>query len=198
MITTLREAEFSDLRGRRGLKTAVIRDEAKTIPVLMKSQRESGRKCVQMLVAYGVCLDDRPSCSFIRGQGESHGACEGPLNDLYRRGLRGQHLQLIITDGCPGLAGAIQTVYPRVLHQHCWVHKMRNIREKGRQCDRDELKQMAPAISLGGGSQKSARGVPLLQTALATEYPSMVKQLEKDLPNNLRLLSCDALATRAR
>jgi len=68
------------------------------------------------------------------------------LNDLYRRGLRGKNLQLIITDGCPGLAGAIQTVYPRVLHQRCWVHKMRNIREKGRVRDREELKKMAQTI----------------------------------------------------
>ena len=59
-------------------------------------------------------------------RGESQGAWEGLLNDLYRRGLRGKHLQLIITDGCPGLAGAIQTVYPRVLHQRCWVQKMRS------------------------------------------------------------------------
>jgi transposase-like protein len=50
----------------------------------------------------------------MRSQRESQGAWEGLLNDLHQRGLRGKHLQLIITDGCPGLAGAIQTVYPRV------------------------------------------------------------------------------------
>ena len=57
---------------------------------------------------------------------------EGLLEDLYRRGLTGEHLRLIVTDGCPGLAAAIQTVYPRVLHQRCWVHKMRNILERVR------------------------------------------------------------------
>ena len=88
------------------------------------------------------------------------------MNDLYQRGLRGKHLQLIITDGCPGLAGAIQTVYPRVLHQRCWVHKMRNIREKGRVRDRDELKQMAQAIYLAE-DRKRACSVPLFQTTLA-------------------------------
>ena len=79
------------------------------------------------------------------------------MNDLYQRGLRGKHLQLIITDGCPGLAGAIQTVYPRVLHQRCWVHKMRNIREKGRKRDRDELKQMAQAIYLAEDRNERGR-----------------------------------------
>ena len=54
------------------------------------------------------------------------------LKDLYRRGLGGRALRLIITDGCAGLAAAIRTVYPRVRHQRCWVHKMRNILEKVR------------------------------------------------------------------
>jgi hypothetical protein len=58
----------------------------------------------------------------------------------YRRGLVGKQLGLIVTDGCPGLAAAIPTVYPRVRHQCCWVHKMRNILEKVRKSDYDEAK----------------------------------------------------------
>ena len=34
--------------------------------------------------------------------------------DLYRRGLEGKKLLLILTDGCPGLGGGDPTVYPRV------------------------------------------------------------------------------------
>src|SRR5579864_3405851 len=49
--------------------------------------------------------------------------------------LGGKHLQMIVTDGCPGLGAAIQTVYPRALHQRCWVHKMRNILEKAKKRD---------------------------------------------------------------
>src|ERR1044071_8744555 len=98
--------------------------------VNLKVRRESGRKCVQMLVAYGVRADGRRQLlSFMRSQGESQLAWEGLLNDLYQRGIKGRRLQLIVTDGCPGLAAAIQTVYPRTLHQRCWVHKIRNLRE---------------------------------------------------------------------
>ena len=43
-------------------------------------------------------------------------------------------------DGCPGLATAIQTVYPRALHQRCWVHKMRNILEKVRKRHYDAVR----------------------------------------------------------
>lgn len=158
--------------------------------VNLKVRRESGRKCVQMLVAYGVRQDGRRELlSFMRSQGDSQGAWEGLLNDLYRRGLRGKHLQLIITDGCPGLAGAIQTVYPRVLHQRCWVHKMRNIREKGRKRDRDELKQMAQAIYLAADRKQARAAFRCFKLRWQTKYPTMVKQLEKDLPNLLAFFS---------
>lgn len=158
--------------------------------VNLKVRRESGRKCVQMLVAYGVRQDGRRELlSFMRSQGESQGAWEGLLNDLYQRGLRGKHLQLIITDGCPGLAGAIQTVYPRVLHQRCWVHKMRNIREKGRVRDRDELKQMAQAIYLAADRKQARAAFRCFKLRWQTHYPTMVKQLEKDLPDLLSFFS---------
>src|ERR1700675_1234275 len=77
----------------------------------------------------------RQLLAFLRSQGESQAAWEGLLEDLYRRGLVGEHLQLIVTDGCPGLAAAIQTVYARVPHQRCWVHKMRKILKRVRRRD---------------------------------------------------------------
>ena len=154
--------------------------------VNLKVRRESGRKCVQMLVAYGVRRDGRRELlAFMRSQGESQAAWEGLLNDLYRRGLKGKHLQLIITDGCPGLAAAMETVYPRVLHQRCWVHKMRNIRDKGRVRDRDELKQMAQAIYLAADRKAARAAFRRFKLRWQADYPTMVKQLEKDLPDLL-------------
>lgn len=154
--------------------------------VNLKVRRESGRKCVQMLVAYGIRRDGRRELlSFMRSQGESQAAWEGLLNDLYRRGLRGKKLLLIITDGCPGLAAAIQTVYPRALHQRCWVHKMRNIREKGRKRDREELKQMAQAIYQAAGRKQARVAFRQFKLRWQAEYPTMVRQLEKDLPELL-------------
>lgn len=66
------------------------------------------RQCVQMLVAYGVRQDGaRQLLSFLRTKGESQAHWEALLNDLYRRGLRGDKLLLVVTDGCPGLAAAV-------------------------------------------------------------------------------------------
>jgi putative transposase len=154
--------------------------------VNLKVRRESGRKCVQMLVAYGVRADGtRQLLSFMRSQGESQAAWEGLLNDLYRRGLKGRQLQLIVTDGCPGLAAAIQTVYPRVLHQRCWVHKMRNITEHARKRDREELKRAAQAIYQANDRKQARAAFYALKLRWQGQYPTVVRQLEKDLPSLL-------------
>ena len=88
--------------------------------VSLRIRRSAGRKRVQMLVAYGVRRDGtRHLLAFLRSQGESQADWEALLQDLYRRGLEGKQLGLIVTDGCPGLAAAIQIVYPRVRHQRC-------------------------------------------------------------------------------
>jgi transposase-like protein len=96
--------------------------------VSLRVRRPSGRKRVQLLVAYGIRAGGtRQLLAFTRSTGESQAAWEGLLHDLYRRGLEGRQLQLTVTDGGAGLAAALQTVYPRVAHQRCWVHKLRNL-----------------------------------------------------------------------
>jgi len=49
------------------------------------------------------------------------------LDDLYRRGLEGSNLKLVITDGAPGLIDAVRTVYGFVPLQVCWIHRQRNV-----------------------------------------------------------------------
>jgi putative transposase len=67
--------------------------------VWLKVQRAFGPQKVLLLVAYGVRTDGRHELlAFVRAKSESQAGWEGLLNDLYRRGLRGQRLQLVITD----------------------------------------------------------------------------------------------------
>ena len=135
--------------------------------VSLRVRRPAGRKRVQMLVAYGVRRDGtRHLLAFLRSQGESQADWEGLLQDLYRRGLEGKHLALIITNGCLGLAAAIPTVYPRARHQRCWVHKMRNILQKVRKSDYEEVKAGAQAIYLAAGRGASRSRVSPLPRPL--------------------------------
>jgi len=154
--------------------------------VSLRVRRPSGRKCVQMLVAYGVKHDGRRQLlAFLRSPGESQAAWEGFLNHLYTRGLQGKRLLLIVTDGCPGLAAALQTVYPQVKHQRCWVHKMRNILEKVRKHDYDEVKSGAQAIYRADNLRQAQQSFRHFRARWRGGYASMVKQLEKDLPELL-------------
>ncbi len=158
--------------------------------VSLRVRRPSGRRRVQMLVAYGVRQDGtRQLLGFLRSQGESQTAWEGLLEDLYRRGLTGEKLLLIVTDGCPGLAAAIQTVYPRVLHQRCWVHKMRNILEKVRKRDYEAVKADAQAIYRAQSRRQAQAAFRSFRRRWQAEYGSMVRQLERDLPELLSFFS---------
>jgi putative transposase len=154
--------------------------------VSLRVRRPAGRKRVQMLVAYGVRRDGtRHLLAFLRSQGESQADWEGLLQDLYRRGLEGKPLGLIVTDGCPGLAAAIPTVYPRVRHQRCWVHKMRNILEKVRKRDYDEVKGGAQAMYLAESRAQAEQAFRRFRARWLREYGPMVRSLERDLPELL-------------
>lgn len=158
--------------------------------VSLRVRRPAGRQRVQMLVAYGVRRDgSRQLLAFQRSSGESQAAWEGLLQDLYRRGLQGKRLALIVTDGCPGLAAAIQVVYPRALHQRCWVHKMRNILEKVRKRDYDAVKAAARAIYLAPNRSAARDAFHRFQKRWRADYPSLVRQLERDLPELLSFFS---------
>src|SRR5207237_5679488 len=151
--------------------------------VSLRVRRPGGRKRVQMLVAYGVRRDGtRHLLAFLRSQGESQADWEGLLEDLYRRGLEGKHLALIVTDGCPGLAAAIPTVYPRARHQRCWVHKMRNILEKVRKSDYDAVKAGAQAIYLAEGRKNAVAAFRNFRARWHRDYGAVVRRLERDLP----------------
>jgi len=154
--------------------------------VSLRVRRPAGRKRVHMLVAYGVRRDGtRHLLAFMRSQGESQADWEGLLGDLYRRGLEGQQLGLIVTDGCPGLAAALSTVYPRVRHQRCWVHKMRNILEHVRKRDYDEVKKGAQAIYLAESRAHAEAAFGRFRARWQREYGPMVRRLQRDLPELL-------------
>jgi putative transposase len=154
--------------------------------VNLRVRRPTGRKQVQMLVAYGIRQDgSRHLLAFLRSQGEGQADWEALLGDLYRRGLEGRALRLILTDGCAGLGAAIRTVYPRARHQRCWVHKMRNILEKARKCDYDEIKAGAQAIYQAESRAHAETMFRRFRARWQRAYPSVVKRLGRDLPELL-------------
>jgi putative transposase len=158
--------------------------------VWLKVRRAFGPQRVLLLVAYGIRRDGtRELLAFTRAKSESQAGWEGLLNDLFQRGLRGRQLQLVITDGCPGLARALETVYPRVRHQRCWVHKMRNILEKVKRRDEKQVKAEAQKIYLAANLASAKRAFERFRFHWRSRYPAMVRQLERDLPELLQVFA---------
>jgi putative transposase len=158
--------------------------------VSLRMRGPDKRKRVHMLVCYGVRADgSRRLLAFLRSRGESEADWRGLLEDMYRRGLEGKNLALIVTDGCAGLAAAIATVYPRAKHQRCWVHKMRNILQRVRKPDYQQVKREAQAIYLADGIREARQLFREFRMKWIKVYPAMVKQLEKDLPELLSFMN---------
>ena len=82
-----------------------------------------------LLCAWAICADGSKRFLHLSAvQNESQEAWEAFFQDMLRRGLR-QPL-LVISDGAPGLIGAITRCFPDADRQRCIAHKLRNIGSK--------------------------------------------------------------------
>jgi putative transposase len=99
--------------------------------ITMKVKSIVGVKKRLILCAYGITPEGkRELISFRQRNSESENQWESFLQNLYQRGLQGNSLKLIVTDGCPGLHQALEIVYPFIPKQRCWAHKLRNVANK--------------------------------------------------------------------
>jgi len=98
-----------------------------------------GARAEPVLAAWGITTTGTPVfLALDAASSESHDACVEFLRDLVARGLRPP--LLVITDGAPGLIGAVGQVYADSLRQRCLIHRVRNVTGKVSEADRDEVK----------------------------------------------------------
>ncbi|MDQ7841039.1 MAG: IS256 family transposase [bacterium] len=126
----------------------------------LRVKTPDGTKRRLILVAYGITQDGRRRVIDYRlAKTESQGAWEGFLINLAARGLVGERLALITTDGHRGLHAALELVYPTAPRQACWVHVLRNVAQRLRVRDRERCLTLARRIY-------EARSRPAAETAL--------------------------------
>jgi putative transposase len=81
-----------------------------------------------ILFALGITQDgNQEIIAFKLAKGETEEEYTSFLNDLYRRGLKGKSLELIIQDGSEAITSAVNMVYPYTPRQRCYTHKLRNL-----------------------------------------------------------------------
>ena len=142
-----------------------------------------------ILVAYGITMFGKKELiSFRIADSESQAAWEAFLNDLYKRGLKGENLKLIITDGCKGLHAALATVYAYTKRQHCWVHKLRNVAKYLRKSDEKEVLKEAKKMYKADTKREAVNTFKAWKKRWRRRYPKAVKCIERDLDELLNFL----------
>jgi transposase-like protein len=104
-----------------------------------------------LLVALGIRFDGTQELlSFQLAGSESESCWWGFISDLKQRGLTGEKLEAIVSDGASGLVKAHRALYPRVPHQLCAFHKVMDL--AGHLTDkRHRSRIMADALSVFEG-----------------------------------------------
>ena len=145
-----------------------------------------------VLVAYGVLPNGkREILDYHFAQGESEAAWLQFLQGLFLRGLQGQNLQLIVTDGGTGLRAALPVVFPNVPVQLCWAHKMRNIADK---LPRKESSCVVEAAAIYRASNKNQALTAFRQWRQAWQHrrPRAVACVQRDLEQLLSFFAVPA------
>ena len=143
-----------------------------------------------VLCAYGITPRGRRELiDFQIAKAEGEDSWYSFLWHLWSRGLRGEFLELIATDGQPGLIRALGRLWAAVPHQRCWAHKLRNLENKLKASQRrclDEAKLIYQARhrteAMGRFRQWRRRWQRLAPKAVAC--------LESDLEELLAFLDC--------
>ena len=139
-----------------------------------------------VLVAYGITEEgEREIIDFRVASSESEAQWEAFLNNLYKRGLSGEKLKLVITDGGKGLLKALDTVYPYTERQRCWAHKMRNVSNYLPKKYREECLKGARSIYQAPHQKEAVARFRAWAREWRGRVPDAVECLEKDLDDLL-------------
>lgn len=159
--------------------------------ITLKTRTGFGSRKRVVLVAYGIRVDGRRELiDFMVSKSESEGRWESFLRSLYSRGLIGESLGLIITDGSPGLENAVDNLYPYIKRQRCWVHKLRNVSNYLRKRDQEKCINKARAIYSARNRKEAIKAYNEWADTWRLLYPKAVRCIEKDLEELLSFYHC--------
>ncbi|MDI6729907.1 MAG: IS256 family transposase, partial [Thermodesulfovibrionales bacterium] len=159
--------------------------------IILKTRTGFGSKKKAILAAYGIRVDGkRELIDFVVASHESENRWRRFLETLYRRGISGEALGLVITDGNPGLDNAVDLVYPFVKRQRCWAHKMRNVANYLKKKHRDQCIKEARTIYRANNRKEAERAYNKWAKRWHLVAPKAVRCIEKDLEELLNFYYC--------
>jgi len=141
-----------------------------------------------ILFALGITQDGKQEIiSFKLAKGETEEEYTSFLNDLYRRGLKGKVLELIIQDGSEAITAAVNMVYPYTPRQRCYTHKLRNLMQNIRYKfkHRARLMKQASNIYKAVSRQNAIKRFRLFVNRWKDKEPRAVKCFQDEFYNTL-------------
>jgi putative transposase len=154
--------------------------------IVVKSRSAVGAEKRVILVALGVSTSGRKEIlSFRQVESESEVCATSFVEDLYRRGLVGEHLKQITTDGSPGLIAAVESMWPQVARQRCWVHKLRNVSNKTRRSNQKACLDEAKQIYLAANRKQAVQHFRTWYGKWEVKEPKAVQCLTRDIEDML-------------
>jgi len=111
------------------------------------------------------------------------------FQDLLRRGLDSQGVELGIMDGLPGLESAFCAAFPNARTQRCQVHAKRNALKRVSKKDREAFRKDLDAVFYAKTEARSRKAFTNLLSTWKTKYPSAVAVIARDLDSLLRFFA---------
>ena len=143
-----------------------------------------------VLCAYGIPRQGkREWLDFPVVQAEGEDSWYGFLWGLWSRGLHGEFLELIATDGQLGLIKALGRLWAAVPHQRCWAHKLRNLENKLKASQRPCLAE-AKLIYQAPNQTEAITRFRQWKARWQAQAPKAVACLEADLEELLAFFDC--------
>jgi putative transposase len=159
--------------------------------VFLRVREAGGVRRRVVLAAYGLTWSgEREIIDFRLGRYESEPAWESFLHRLYQRGLRGDRLQLVVTEGNAGLHRALALVFPLVPRQHCWAHKIRNLTDKKPRRLLSQCRRGLRAVYAAESRAAALRAFRRWRERWRLVAPKVVRCLEADLEELLAFYAC--------
>jgi len=153
--------------------------------VVLKRKTGMGSVKRVVLAALGMTPEGKKEViDFTIAHGESQAAWDAFLSDLYKRGLKAEGMELIITDGGKGLLAALPFVYPGIPVQRCWAHKTRNVLNHIRKADQEAAKKDLAAVSNAEGIRQARIALKHFASKWGNLYPKALasfKECEEEL-----------------
>jgi len=160
--------------------------------ITLKVKTLAGSVKKTVLVACGITGQGiKEIIAFRLAPGESEDAWYGFVDNLYRRGLSGKNLELIIFDGSSPLRRAIDIVYPYSAKQRCWVHKLRNVEAKLPKKGTKQVMDSAKKIYLADTRKDAEAIFKNWVKDYNDKYPKAVECLSKDIEDMLAFFYFD-------